>query len=131
MAKARGPPYLLVTESSPILSCVPASLTRGGAHFFRVRPMTQLTNISEEASLVLVTELIATLERERLSNGQPSLVAQLKAAIAKAWAKNPAAPGMRVGLADAQLVLEWVEQGQAEPEAAADLHAGDLTDAAR
>jgi len=82
--------------------------------------MTQLTNISEEASLVLVTELIAALEQERLVNGQPSLVAQLKAAIADAWAKNPAAaPGMRIGLADAQLVLEWVEQSRAPPVGAA------------
>jgi hypothetical protein len=89
--------------------------------------MTRLTNISEEASLVLVTELISMLEQERLSNGQPSLVAQLKAAVAQAWARSPeAAPGMRIGLADAQLVLEWVEQARAEPEAAEDPHFGDL-----
>ncbi len=74
--------------------------------------MTHLTNISEEASLVLVSELISALEQERLSNGKPSLVAALKAGIAEAWAKHPhASPGLRIGLADAQLVLEWVEQG--------------------
>lgn len=89
--------------------------------------MTQLTNISEEASLVLVTELIAALERERLANGQPSLVALLKSAIATAWINNPdAAPGLRIGLADAQLVLEWVEKDRAAPEPAEDLHFGDL-----
>jgi hypothetical protein len=72
--------------------------------------MTHLTNISEEASLVLVSELISALEQERRSNGQPSLVAALKAAIAEAWSKNPdAAPGLRIGLADAQLVLEELE----------------------
>lgn len=77
--------------------------------------MTHLTNISEEASLVLVSELITALEQERQSNGQPSLVATLKAAIAEAWVKKPdAAPGLRIGLADAQLVLEWVEKTVAE-----------------
>ena len=77
--------------------------------------MTHLTNISEEASLVLVAELITALEQERQSGGQPSLVAALKAAIAQAWAQNPqGAPGLRIGLADAQLVLEWVEKAAAE-----------------
>jgi hypothetical protein len=90
--------------------------------------MTQLTNISEEASLVLVAELIAALEHERLANGQPSLVALLKTAIAGVWAKNPeAAAGLRIGLADAQLVLEWVEKKErAAPDADVDLHFGDL-----
>ena len=73
--------------------------------------MTHLTNISEEASLVLVSELISALEQDRQSNGQPSLVEALKTAIADAWAKTPdGAPGLRIGLADAQLVLEWVEK---------------------
>ena len=77
--------------------------------------MTHLTNISEEASLVLVSELISALEQERQSHGQPSLVATLKAAIAEAWAKNPqGSPGLRIGLADAQLVLEGVEKTVAE-----------------
>jgi len=77
--------------------------------------MTHLTNISEEASLVLVSELIAALERERLAHGQPSLVATLKAAIADAYANtSKATPGLRIGLADAQLVLEWVEDAAAE-----------------
>ena len=76
--------------------------------------MTNLTNISEEASLVLVAELISTLERERRANGQPSLVDTLKTAIAEAWTRNPkAAAGLRIGLADAQLVLEWVEKAGA------------------
>jgi len=73
--------------------------------------MTYLNNISEEASLVLVAQLISALEQERQANGKPSLVAALKDAIAEAWSKNPqAAPGLRIGLADAQLVLEWVEK---------------------
>jgi hypothetical protein len=73
--------------------------------------MTQLTNISEEASLVLVSELIAELERQRGINGQPSLLASLKSAIAHAWIDQPeASPALRVGMADAQLVLEWVEE---------------------
>ena len=77
--------------------------------------MTHLTNISEEASLVLVSKLISALEQERQAHGQPSLVATLKAAVAEAWAKNPqASPGLRIGLADAQLVLEWVEKTAAE-----------------
>ena len=77
--------------------------------------MTHLTNISEEASLVLVSELISALEKERLANGQPSLVAALKAAVSQAWSHDPgAAPGLRIGLADAQLVLEWVETGIGE-----------------
>jgi hypothetical protein len=72
--------------------------------------MTYLNNISEEASLVLVAQLISALEQERQANGKPSLVAALKDSIAEAWARNPqAAPGLRIGLADAQLVLEWVE----------------------
>ncbi len=79
--------------------------------------MTHLTNISEEASLVLVSELISALEQERQSNGQPSLVATMKAAIAQAWSNNAgAAPGLRIGLADAQLVLEWVEKDAADHE---------------
>ena len=79
--------------------------------------MTHLTNISEEASLVLVSELIAALEKERLSNGQPSLVEAMKTAIADAWANNPdGAPGLRIGLADAQLVLDWVEKAATERE---------------
>jgi hypothetical protein len=86
--------------------------------------MTQLTNISEEASLVLVSELITQLERQREANGQPSLVAALKAAIAQTWIEQPdASPALRVGMADAQLVLEWVEQ-HLEPE---DKHFGDRT----
>ena len=77
--------------------------------------MTQLTNISEEASLVLVVELISALEQERQSNGRPSLVAALKAAVAEAWAKHPEnSTGLRIGLADAQLVLEWVEKAAAD-----------------
>jgi hypothetical protein len=85
--------------------------------------MTKLTNISEEASLVLVSELITQLERQREANGQPSLVAALKAAIGQTWDNSSeAAPGLRVGMADAQLVLEWVERRLA-PE---DLHFGDL-----
>lgn len=88
--------------------------------------MTHLTNISEEASLVLVSELITALETQRQANGQPSLVAQLKAAISQAWIDNPqAAPGLRVGMADAQLVLEWVENNAAAPRGR-DLHFGDL-----
>lgn len=85
--------------------------------------MTQLTNISEEASLVLVSELIAELERQREAHGQPSLIAALKAAIAQIWIEQPdASPALRVGMADAQLVLEWVEE-RMEPE---DKHFGDL-----
>ena len=77
--------------------------------------MTHLTNISEEASLVLVGELIAALEQERRTNGQPSLVDALRAAIVDAWANNPnGPPGLRIGLADAQLVLEWVEKAAAK-----------------
>lgn len=77
--------------------------------------MTHLTNLSEEAGLVLVSELISALEQERQAHGQPSLVAALKAAIADAWRQNPdAAAGLRIGLADAQLVLEWVENAAAE-----------------
>jgi hypothetical protein len=74
--------------------------------------MTKLTNIGEEASLVLVSELIAELERDREATGQPSLVAALKSAIARSWNNDPGAtsPGLRVGMADAQLVLEWVER---------------------
>jgi hypothetical protein len=79
--------------------------------------MTHLTNISEEASLVLVTELITALEQERRHRDQPSLVAALKAAIADAYARDPqASPGLRIGLADAQLVLECVENSAAERE---------------
>lgn len=89
-------------------------------------PMTHLTNISEEASLVLVSELIVALEQQRLANGQPSLVAQLKAAIGQAFIDSPqAAPGLRIGMADAQLVLEWVEGAAAAPRGH-DLHFGDL-----
>jgi hypothetical protein len=77
--------------------------------------MTHLTNISEEASLVLVAELISALEQQRQSDGRPSLVAALKAAIADAWIQNrQAAPGVRIGLADAQLVLEWAEKAAAD-----------------
>ena len=77
--------------------------------------MTHLTNISEEASLVLVAELITALEQQRQTDGGPSLVAALKAAIAEAWIQNPqASPGLRIGLADAQLVLEWAEKTAAE-----------------
>jgi hypothetical protein len=77
--------------------------------------MTHLTNISEEASLVLVAELISALEQQRQSDGRPSLVAALKAAIADAWIQHPqAAPGVRIGLADAQLVLEWAEKAAAD-----------------
>jgi hypothetical protein len=76
--------------------------------------MTHLNNISEEASLVLVTELISVLEQERRSAGRPSLVAALKAAIAETWTQDPYSPGLRIGLADAQLVLEWVETSVAE-----------------
>jgi hypothetical protein len=79
--------------------------------------MTHLTNISEEASLVLVAELIAALEQERRAHDQPSLVAVLKAAVAQAWARAPkGSAGLRIGLADAQLVLEWVEAAAAERE---------------
>lgn len=86
--------------------------------------MTHLTNISEEASLVLVSELIAALEKQRQANGQPSLVAALKAAVAQAWTENPnVSPSLRIGLADAQLVLEWVEGQSGEEE---DAHFGDL-----
>ena len=89
--------------------------------------MTHLTNISEEASLVLVSELISALEQERRTNGQPSLVAVLKAAVAQAWSNNPdSAPGLRIGLADAQLVLEWVDKAVTERERPADPHFGDL-----
>jgi len=78
--------------------------------------MTHLTNISEEASLVLVAELIAELERQRQAHGGPSLVTALKAAIAEAWIQNPqTSPGVRIGLADAQLVLEWVQETVAAP----------------
>ena len=88
--------------------------------------MTHLTNISEEASLVLVSELITVLEQRRKANGQPSLVAELKAAIAQTWAANPeASPGLRIGMADAQLVLEWVEQNT-DATRGSDLHFGDL-----
>jgi len=77
--------------------------------------MTHLTNISEEAGVVLIAELISVLEQQRQYDGRPSLVAALKAAIADAWIRNPqAAPGVRIGLADAQLVLEWAEQAAAE-----------------
>jgi hypothetical protein len=90
--------------------------------------MTKLANISEEASLVLVSELITQLERQREANGQPSLVGALKAAIAQTWIESPeAAPGLRVGMADAQLVLEWVERRLAPD----DLHFGDLVAEAR
>lgn len=79
--------------------------------------MTHLTNISEEASLVLVSELISALEQDRLASGQPSLVAAMKAAIAHAWTHHlDAAPGLRIGLADAQLVLEYLEKTAAEPD---------------
>ena len=89
--------------------------------------MTLLTNIGEEASLVLVSELITQLEKQRQANGQPSLIGQLKAAIAQAWIDNPtAAPGLRVGMADAQLVLEWVETSLTENTRSRDLHFGDL-----
>jgi len=90
--------------------------------------MTHLTNISEEASLVLVAQLIATLEQERQAQGRPSLVAALKFAMAEAWSKQPkASPGLRVGLADAQTVLEWVENTVFErrrPDAAGKAGAG-------
>lgn len=77
--------------------------------------MTHLTNISEEASLVLVAELISVLEQERQAHGRPSLVAALKAAIAEAWTQHhKASPGLRIGLADAQLVLEWAEKTAAD-----------------
>jgi hypothetical protein len=47
-------------------------------------------------------------------------VTALKAAIAGAWAKNPqGSPGLRIGLAHAQLVLERVERAAAEPDAGA------------
>ena len=73
--------------------------------------MTQLIHISEEASLVLVSELITQLESQREANGQPSLIAALKAAIADTWMTQPdASPALRVGMADAQLVLEYLEQ---------------------
>ena len=87
-----------------------------------VPDMTQLTNISEEASLVLVAELISALEQERQAHGGPSLVAALKAAVAQAWTRNPpASPGLRIGLADAQIVLEWAEKAAAQSrDAAAD-----------
>ncbi len=86
--------------------------------------MTKLTNISEEASLVLVSELITQLERQREANGQPSLVKAMQAAIGQTWIDNPeAAPGLRVGMADAQLVLEWVKRRLSPDE---DLHFGDL-----
>ena len=86
--------------------------------------MTNLTNISEEASLVLVSELITILERQREASGEPSLVADLKAAIAQAWSDEAeGSVSLRVGMADAQLVLEWVEQRLAPAE---DLHFGDL-----
>ncbi len=90
--------------------------------------MTHLANISEEASLVLVSELIIELERQRRAHGQPSLVAQMKDAIGQAWIDNPkAAPGLRVGMADAQLVLEWVEKAISPEELKKrDLHFGDL-----
>jgi hypothetical protein len=79
--------------------------------------MTHLTNISEEASLVLVSELISALEQERQANGQPSLVAALKAAVAHAWTHHPeAAAGLRIGLADAQLVLEYLEKVANDPD---------------
>ena len=82
--------------------------------------MTHLTNISEEASLVLVAELITALEQERQAHDRPSLVAALKAAIADAYAQTPkASPGLRIGLADAQSVLEWVENNAAERQAVA------------
>jgi hypothetical protein len=86
--------------------------------------MTKLTNISQEASLVLISELIAELERQRAAHGQPSLVASLKAAIAQTWSETPpTAPQLRVGMADAQLVLEWVhERGVPQH----DLQFGDL-----
>jgi hypothetical protein len=88
--------------------------------------MTHLTNISEEASLVLVSELITALEKQRLANGQPSLVAQLKAAISQTFVDSPqAAPGLRIGMADAQLVLEWIESKASAPRGR-DLHFGDL-----
>jgi hypothetical protein len=85
--------------------------------------MTKLTNISQEASLVLIGELITELERQRTAHGQPSLVAGLKASIAETWSENPhAATSLRAGMADAQLVLEWVEARLAPD----DLHFGDL-----
>ena len=88
--------------------------------------MIPLTNISEETSLVLVSELISQLEKQRQANGQPSLITQLKAAISQTWIENPtAAPGLRIGMADAQLVLEWVESTAAAPRGR-DLHFGDL-----
>ncbi|HEY4029158.1 MAG TPA: hypothetical protein VGM25_02345 [Caulobacteraceae bacterium] len=84
-----------------------------------VPDMTHLTNISEEASLVLVAELISVLEKERQAHGGPSLVAALKAAVAQAFTHNPpASPGLRIGLADAQLVLEWAEKAAAERQGA-------------
>lgn len=88
--------------------------------------MAHLTNISEEASFVLVSELIAELEKQRVANGQPSLIAQLKSAIGQAWIENPnAAPGLRIGMADAQLVLEWIEKSLSD-DSLRDLHFGDL-----
>ena len=89
--------------------------------------MIPLTNISEETSLVLVSELIAQLESQRRANGQPSLITQLQAAISQTWIENPtAAPGLRIGMADAQLVLECVENSLAQSARARDLHFGDL-----
>jgi len=85
--------------------------------------MTKLANISPEATLVLVAELISSLERQRETDGRPSLVADLKTAIANASVQDPAAAtNLRVGMADAQLVLAWVEK-RLTPE---DLHFGDL-----
>ncbi len=86
--------------------------------------MTKLTNISEEASLVLVSELITILERQCEASGEPSLVADLKAAIAQAWHDEAhGSVSLRVGMADAQLVLEWAEKRLSPDE---DLHFGDL-----
>jgi hypothetical protein len=85
--------------------------------------MTKLAHISEDASLVLVAELIIQLERQREADGQPSLIEDLKGAIARAWVEDAeASPRLRLGMADAQLVLEWV-QDRLAPD---DLHFGDL-----
>ena len=84
-------------------------------------------NISKEASLVLVGELITQLEKQRQAKGETSLVGQLKAAIAQASIENTtAAPGLRVGMADAQLVLDGVENSLAKKARPKDLQFGDL-----
>jgi hypothetical protein len=85
--------------------------------------MSKLDTISPEASLVLVVELITVLERQRDASDQPSLIADLRAAIAEAWKESNAADSnLRAAMADAQDVLTWVE-GRLAPQ---DLHFGDL-----